>query len=62
MILSFVPRKPARPGLAAPIAEPGAVIIFPGVRYEQQATLGVAGEAPRGEAARDGDGQGTSHH
>lgn len=34
MILSFVPRRPAGSAAARPLADGGAVIIFPGVRYE----------------------------
>lgn len=33
-ILSFTPRKPARPAVG-PSLEAAAIIIFPGVRYEQ---------------------------
>ena len=51
-ILSFVPRTAARKPAQALPPDAGAIIIFPGVRYERepQAKPGAAGEP----AKRDG--------
>jgi hypothetical protein len=48
-ILSFTPRKPARPAVG-PGLEAAAIIIFPGVRYEQTgAAERMQGGAETGE-------------
>jgi len=53
MVLSFVPRTAATSRASQTTGTPAAVIIFPGVRYEQRS---LAGEARPGGAGPDKPG------
>jgi hypothetical protein len=61
MILAFTPRKAASGAFPVPLAKAGDVIIFPGVRYEQDHAVSQAGGRGAVERVPDAEGSEPRH-
>jgi len=60
-ILAFTPRKAASDVFPGPLAKAGDVIIFPGVRYEQDRAASQADRAALKDGASGGGGNEPRH-